>query len=93
MGLCVGILFGIYSNVTSCHASFGGSSGCANQLQSLIAVAEFLLSIPLILLFSWIPGFQNSMLIFRVIVSISPVLFLGIVGSFAGYIIDKIYAK
>jgi hypothetical protein len=30
IGLCIGIIFGIYSNITNCHTSPGGPNGCEN---------------------------------------------------------------
>ncbi len=93
IGLCIGILFGIYSITTSCHASFGGSSGCANQFQLLVAAIEFLLLLPFVLLtvllFRWNPGPGYS-LGFKISTFISIVLVFAIIGLLVGFIAGKV---
>jgi len=90
IGLCIGIIFGIYSNITNCHTSPGGPSGCDNSLQLLIAMFEFCLWIVPVLLLNWIPGFVDSTIGFKIILFIIPVVVFSLIGLFSGFAINKV---
>lgn len=88
IGLLIGIAFGIYSNVTNCHTSPGGPSGCQNSFELFIAGIEFFLMIgPYLLFKSIIPDTRFT---FRILIFISPIIFFSLIGLFIGWVIGKI---
>ena len=92
VGLCIGIIFGIYSITTNCHTSPGGPDGCNNSLQLSIAVVEFCLHIIPVLLFSKVPGLfdlANTAIGFKIVLFVSPVIVFGLIGLLIGFIINK----
>lgn len=92
IGLMSGIIFGIYSNITSCHGSFGGSSGyCSNDIERFIATIEFFLFLgPYVLFQSIIP---DTMFAGRVLYFISPVIIFSLTGLLIGMFVGKIKSK
>jgi uncharacterized membrane protein YeaQ/YmgE (transglycosylase-associated protein family) len=91
IGIIVGLLFGFYSNITDCHTSWGGPSGCNNSFELYIAGFEFLLwLIPYALFGSLIPDTTAA---FRVLLFISPIIFFGVIGLLGGWITGKIKSK
>ena len=87
IGLLIGVIFGIYSNVTNCHTSPGGPSGCQNSFELFIAGIEFLLMIgPYLLFIAIIP----DTFAFRILIFLSPIIFFSLIGLLIGWILGKI---
>jgi len=92
-GLVIGLLFGIHMNLTSCHTSPGGPSGCSNNLEIYLAAFEFFLQISLMVLLFWIPNFSNLIWKPGIVLFISPIILFGLISLFIGWVLEKITKK
>lgn len=95
IGLCIGIIFGIYSNITGCHTSPGGPNGCSNSFQLFVAGVEFILWIIPVLLFKLVPGIidTESMSGFKIILFIGPIVVFSLLGLLIGFLLNRKYNK
>ena len=93
IGVLTGLLFGIYSNITTCHTGLiDGPIGCNNSLELYIAFFEFILWAVPVLLLSWLPDFLDTV-VYRLSFFISPIILFGLVGLFLGKVSGKIISK
>lgn len=94
IGLCVGIVFGIYFNTTDCVANPHGTYGCDNLPQAIIAGgALFLVIIPYVILID--SGIINpeSLIMYKITLFLIPILVFGLVGLIVGFTVNKIKTR
>jgi len=87
IGMFIGLLFGVYSNITDCHTNPGGPSGCEDKFELRVAVFEFFLYlIPLLLIATWI----HSEIIWRMFILLWPAVIFGLFGLLLDWAIRKV---
>lgn len=85
-GLFVGVIMAGYSNITACHPAIlgGGTEACANSFQLILGMFEFLLYFPVTALVGTLGIPLEGDVGFRILLTISPLVFFGVIGVVVG---------
>lgn len=89
IGIFLGLLFLLYTLLTNCHTSFGGPNGCHAQWDLGLAMLEFLILFPSMILLP-ILGISFEGVLWKIFRIISPIIFFGLLGLLIGLIVGKI---
>lgn len=89
VGIAIGLVFALYSNIAQCHPQIlgGGVDACKNSAQLIVGIIEFLIYFIFAPIVSFLPF--SAEIKFRILLIISPIILFGLIGFLFGFLKDK----